>query len=39
MPRDASILEIWGMLADVGLVGFARGIYIYSMVWDGDHIG
>ena len=34
MPRDASILEIRSKLADVGLVGFARG----SVVWEGDHI-
>ena len=34
MPRDASTLEVQGKLADVGLVGFARG----SVVWEGDHI-
>ena len=34
MPRDASTLEVRGKLADVGLVGFARG----SVVWEGDHI-
>ena len=31
MPRDASTLEVRGKLADVGLVGFARG----SVVWEG----
>ena len=34
VPRDASTLEVRGKLADVGLVGFARG----SVVWEGDHI-
>ena len=34
VPRDASTLEVWGKLADVGLVGFARG----SVMLEGDHI-
>ena len=34
MPRDASTLEVRTKLADVGLVGFARG----SVFWEGDHI-
>ena len=27
VPRDASTLEVRGKLADVGLVGFARGVW------------
>ena len=34
VPRDASTLEVRDKLADVGLVGFARG----SVMWEGDHI-
>ena len=34
MPRDASTLEVWTKLADVGQAGFARG----SVMWEGDHI-
>ena len=34
MPRELSTLEIRGKLADIGLVGFARG----SIKWEGDHV-
>ena len=34
MPKSLSTLEIRTKLADLGLVGFARG----AVVWEGDHV-
>ena len=34
MPKSLSTLEIRTKLADLGLVGFARG----AVAWEGDHV-
>ena len=34
MPKSLSMLENRTKLADLGLVGFARG----AVVWEGDHV-